>query len=157
MLEKGCLLLLTFYNKKSKIENDFQIEVCKMINYKTGQRKIILDYLINNEDKFVSADEIFEYMKNNKYEVGQTTIYRFLNLLEKNNSVRVENKNHTKYYQYVPQENCNHLFLKCKRCGKSLDIKCQEFEDINQHIKNEHNFELDYNTIIYGTCDNCSK
>ena len=128
-----------------------------MISYKTGQRKIIMDYLIKNKNKFVNAEEILEYMKKNKQEVGLTTIYRFLNLLEENNNVRVETKNHTKYYQYVPQENSNHLFLKCKNCGKSLNLKCQEFEDINKHIKNEHKFMLDYNTIIYGTCDNCSK
>ena len=65
-----CTLLLTFYEKSSRIENDFQIE--------------------------------------------------------KNNNVRVETKNHTKYYQYVPQENSNHLFLRCKSCGKSLNLKCQE-------------------------------
>ncbi len=69
-----------------------------MISYITGQRKNIMDYLIKNEDKFVNAEEILEYMKKNKQEVGLTTIYRFLNLLEKNNNVRVEKENHTKYY-----------------------------------------------------------
>ena len=49
-----------------------------MISYKTGQRKSILDYLIKNKDKFVNAEEILEYMKKNKQEVGLTTIYRFL-------------------------------------------------------------------------------
>lgn len=128
-----------------------------MINYKTGQRKIIMDYLIDNKDRFLNAEEILEYMKEHQLEVGLTTIYRFLNLLEKNNSVRIEMKNHTKYYQYVQQENSNYLFLKCRNCGKAFDLKCQEFEDINEHIKKKHKFKLDNNTIIYGICDNCSK
>lgn len=127
-----------------------------MINYKTGQRKIILNYLENNKDKFVSAEEISEYMKKHHKEVGLTTIYRFLNMLEKNNEARVETKNHTKYYQYAPQENCNQLFLKCKNCGKSQNLTCKEFEDVNAHIQKEHKFKLDYNTIIYGTCANCA-
>ena len=135
----------------------FNLRCSKVLNYNTGQRKIIMDFLIKNKDIFLNAEDILEYMKKNKQEVGLTTIYRFLNLLEKNNNVRVESKNHTKYYQYVPQENINHLFLKCKNCGKSLNLKCREFEDINKHIKNEHKFKLDYNTIIYGTCDSCSK
>jgi Fur family ferric uptake transcriptional regulator len=129
----------------------------KMISYKTGQRKIIMDYLVNHENEFVNAEEILEYMKKHKQEVGLTTIYRFLNKLEKENSLRVETRNHTKYYQYVPQEEGNHLFLKCKECGKSLNLDCHEVDEINQHIKDEHKFKLDYNTIIYGTCDNCSK
>ena len=53
------------------------------MSYKTGQRKNIMDYLIKNKDKFINAEEILEYMKKNKQEVGLTTIYRFLNLLEK--------------------------------------------------------------------------
>ena len=109
-----------------------------MINYKTGQRKTIMNYLTNNKGKFVSAEEILEYMKKNQQEVGLTTIYRFLNLLEKDNSVRVEIKNHTKYYQYVPQESNKHLFLKCKTCGKSMSLNCKEFENVNNHIKKEH-------------------
>jgi Fur family ferric uptake transcriptional regulator len=128
-----------------------------MINYKTEQRKIIMDYFRKNKNKFVNAEEILEYMQKNEHEVGLTTIYRFLNLLEKNNNVRVETKNHTKYYQYVSKENDNNLFLKCKSCGKSLNLKCKEFEDINNHIKNEHKFKLDSNTIIYGICENCFK
>lgn len=128
-----------------------------MINYKTEQRKIIMNYLKKNIDRFVNAEEILKYMIENKQEVGLTTIYRFLNLLEKNNNVRVETKKHTKYYQYLPQDSNNHLFLKCKNCGKSLDLDCKEFENVNNHIEKEHKFKLDYNTIIYGTCDTCSK
>ena len=125
-------------------------------NYKTEQRKIIMDYLIKNKDKFINAEEILEYMKKHKQVVGLTTIYRFLNLLEKNNNVRVEIRNHTKYYQYIPQECHKQLFLKCKNCGKSMNLECKEFENVNQHIKREHKFKLDYNTIIYGTCSKCS-
>lgn len=126
-------------------------------NYKTVQREIVMNYLINNKDKFVTADEILKYIEQNGHTVGLTTIYRLLNLLEKNNNLRVDVKNHTKYYQYVLKENSNHLFLKCKKCGKSMNLDCKTFENVNNHIKKEHNFNLDYNTIIYGTCNTCSK
>ena len=36
-----------------------------------------MDYLVNHENEFVNAEEILEYMKKNKQEVGLTTIYRF--------------------------------------------------------------------------------
>lgn len=71
--------------------------------------------------------------------------------------MRVENINHTKYYQYVSKENNNHLFLKCKKCGKHVNLDCTEFENVSMHIKEEHNFYLDYNTIIYGICEKCFK
>ena len=128
-----------------------------MVKYKTDQRKTIMNYLINNQDKFVTAEEILEDMKNSKQIVSLTTIYRFLNMLENNNNVRVETINHTKYYQYIKDKNKQHLFLKCKNCGKSIDLNCKEFENINNHIKNEHKFNLDYNTIVYGVCEKCNK
>lgn len=125
-------------------------------NYKTEQRKVITEYLIENKDKFINAEEILQYMKRNNQIVGLTTIYRFLNLLEENNNVRTEIRNHTKYYQYITNECQNHFHLKCKICGKTMHLNCKEFENVNQHIKYKHKFSLDYNTIIYGTCDMCS-
>ena len=128
-----------------------------MIKYKTEQRKILLDFLIKNKKKFISAEEILIFMKNNNQDVGLTTIYRFLKELENDNSVRIEIKEHTKYFQYVENDNSNHMFLKCKKCGKSLDLGCHEVEELNHHINEEHKFKLDSNTIIYGTCNKCSK
>lgn len=125
-------------------------------NYKTEQRKLIKDYLIENKEKFVNVEEILHYMNEHNQIVGLTTIYRFLNLLEENNNVRTEIRNHTKYYQYITNECSNHFHLKCKKCGKTIHLNCKEFEKVNQHIKKEHKFNLDYNTIIYGMCNSCS-
>lgn len=124
-------------------------------NYRTEQRELIKKYLIENEDKFVNAQEILQYMKNKNQVIGLTTIYRFLNLLEKNNNVRTEIKEHTKYYQYITNKCQNHFHLKCKKCGKIMHLNCDEVENVNKHIRKEHKFNLDYNTIIYGTCDKC--
>ena len=124
--------------------------------YKTGQRKLIEEYLINNKDKFVSSDDILEYMKSHSQVVGLTTIYRYLKLLEENNSVRTEVKNHTKYYQFISDECNNHFHLKCKNCGKIIHLHCEEFEKVSNHIMEEHKFKLDCNTIIYGMCEKCN-
>ena len=126
-------------------------------NYRTEQRKMIENYLIEKKDKFINAEEILQYMKKNNHIVGLTTIYRFLNLLEQNNNVRIEIRNHTKYYQYISDECCHHYHLKCKKCGKTIHLDCEEFEEVNEHIQNEHKFKLDNNTIIYGTCNVCLK
>ena len=126
-------------------------------NYKTGQRKLIEEFLIINKEKFVNAEDIMHYMKEHNQIVGQTTIYRFLNLLEEKRNVRTEIINHTKYYQYISDECSNHFHLKCKKCGITIHLNCREFENVNNHIKDKHKFNLDYNTILYGICGKCSK
>ena len=123
--------------------------------YNTEQRKEIKEYLLLNKEKFISADEILKHMEMNNQEVGQTTIYRFLKMLEDNNEVRTEIKNHTKYYQIIEKECSNHYHLKCKKCGKTVHLDCKEFEEVNEHIVNKHKFKIDHNTIIYGICNNC--
>lgn len=125
--------------------------------YNTEQRCLIEKYLIENDKKFVSSKDILDYVKKNGMDVGLTTIYRTLSLLEKENKVRVELRDHTKYYQYVSQNCSKHFHLKCKKCGKMEHLDCKEFMHATEHIIEDHNFEVDYNTIIYGVCGKCAK
>ena len=125
-------------------------------NYTTDQRNIIERYLIDKKDEFINCQDILKYVQKNKAEIGLTTIYRFLNLLEKNGKVRVEVYEHTKYYQYIQDECSNHFHLKCKKCGKVIHLNCNTFKSLNDHITEKHKFKLDYNTMIYGICEDCS-
>ena len=125
-------------------------------NYNTEQRKLIKEFLVSNKERFINVQEILDYMKNKNEPVGETTIYRFLNLLEKNDCVRTEIRNHTKYYQYISNDCMTHFHLKCKKCGKTIHLECNTFEEVNKHIKDKHKFDLDHNTIIYGTCNKCN-
>lgn len=126
-------------------------------NYKTEQRKELLDYMAKNNNKFVKADDIEKYLKNRNISVGLTTIYRFLNSLEKQGKVRVEYREHTKYYQYISEECNNHYHLQCKKCGKLIHLHCEEIEELKEHIAKEHNFEIDSMATIMGICATCNR
>ena len=124
-------------------------------NYKTQQRELIKEYLVSNKDKFINVEDVLQYMKTKNQPVGETTIYRFLKLLENENSVRTEIRDHTKYYQYISNECATHFHLKCKKCGKTIHLECNSFDNVNKHIREEHGFNLDHNNIIYGMCNKC--
>ena len=125
-------------------------------NYKTEQRKELLDYMIKNSKKFVKADEIEKHLKNKNISVGLTTIYRFLNSLEKQGKVRIELREHTKYYQYISEECNNHYHLQCKKCGKLIHLHCDEINQLKMHIAKEHDFEIDSMATIMGICSECN-
>ena len=124
--------------------------------YNTEQRKKLLLFLVSNKDKYVSAEEIERYVEKEKINVGLTTIYRFLNSLEKQGKVRVELKEHTKYYQYILDECEHHYHLKCKECGKIIHLDCEEMEELKQHIYKDHSFIIDSKFEIYGLCEKCN-
>lgn len=125
--------------------------------YKTGQRKELFEYMKQNCNEFVSAESIQKYLQQKGKKVGLTTIYRFLNSLEEQRKVRVELKEHTKYYQYILEECNNHFHLKCEKCGKLIHLHCNDIEKFKKHISKEHEFEIDYKTPILGVCKYCQK
>ena len=105
------------------------------MNYNTEQRKLIEEYIMTNQEKFVNVEEIKKYMEKNNRKVGTTTIYRYLNNLEQEEKIRTEIKEHTKYYQYISNECSNHFHLKCKKCGETIHLDCKDFEEVNEHIQ----------------------
>ena len=113
--------------------------------------------MIKNSKKFVKADEIEKHLKNKNISIGLTTIYRFLNSLEKQGKVRIELREHTKYYQYISEECNNHYHLQCKKCGKLIHLHCDEIEELKVHIAKKHDFEIDSMATIIGICSECQE
>ena len=125
-------------------------------NYNTEQKKLILDCLKENSDTYVSVDEISKYLVNKGVQVGVTTIYRYLNFLEKTGAVRIENMKNTRYFQYIIEDCKNHYHIKCEKCGKMEHLDCEEIISLCNHVKSEHNFVISQKNVIYGICGLCA-
>ena len=76
----------------------------KMANpgYATANRKKILDFLKENHNRTLTVSDIDMYLKNCDSEVNITTIYRYLDKLEKEGTVikYVAEKGSQATYQY---------------------------------------------------------
>ena len=128
--------------------------------YKTENRRRIIEYLQSSMDTTVSVKEIHDYLSEHDCNVNLTTIYRFLDKLEKEGTVisYVSEKGDKTTYQYVGETgHCsNHLHLKCVKCGRIIHLDCHFMEDIAGHIENHHDFVIQCkNSIIYGICKDC--
>ncbi len=129
--------------------------------YNTKQREKILNFLKEKKDSNTTAEEILAYFNSKGENIGKSTVYRFLNNLVKENVIKkymVEGRN-CSCYQYIEEKNCKeHYHLKCERCNKIIHLECDEFKEIQKHIANEHDFELDsIKTVLYGICKECNK
>ncbi len=130
--------------------------------YTTASRKKILEYLMQNSDRAVSANKIWMYLRECDSEVNITTIYRYLDKLAKEGTVMkyVAEKGGQAVYQYVELgHHCEeHLHLKCVRCGKIIHLDCAFMDEICMHILSDHGFTLQCrNSILYGVCAQCSE
>ena len=129
-------------------------------HYSTSSRKKILEILKKSKDKTITASQIGDQLKAMESEVNITTVYRYLDRLEKDGTViRYASGQGTQAsYQYVDQgQGCEgHLHLKCVKCGKILHLDCEFMKEISEHIQKDHGFSLQCkNSILYGICREC--
>lgn len=128
--------------------------------YATVSRKKILDFLKQSSERTVTAAEISAYLKEQDSEVNITTIYRYLDKLEREGTVMkyLAEKGSQAGYQYVELgHRCEeHLHLKCMECGRIIHLECAFMEEIAEHIRRDHGFLLQCkNSILFGTCGEC--
>ncbi len=132
----------------------------KKQDYNTKARRYILEFLSSKADTTVSAKDILDYLNDKGENISLTTVYRYLNKLsEEKDVIKFSEGNSSKsVYQYAPRENAchNHLHIQCVKCGRLIHLDCDFIEELSNHIKEKHNFSLEYSgSILYGVCDNC--
>ena len=130
--------------------------------YKTKQKDQIMNCLIQNKDRHITADEILEELNREKALVGKTTIYRYLDKLVSQGIVRkyIIEEGKRACYQYMEQNHaCNeHYHLKCVDCGELFHLECDYLQQLDAHIRDRHHFKVDHSkTVLYGRCGSCGK
>ena len=128
--------------------------------YATASRKKILDFLKENKNRTLTVLDIDAYLKECDNEVNLTTIYRYLDKLEKEGTVMkyVAEKGSQATYQFVESgHHCEeHLHLQCVKCGRIIHLECNFMQEILEHVEKEHGFVMQCkNSIVYGTCREC--
>ena len=100
-----------------------------------------------------TAQEIYEFVKNNYPNISIATIYRILGVFEEQQkALHIEIPNKPDCYDY----NLNkHYHLSCKKCKKVYDIDMPYLSELN---KKTDNYSIDNHIILFnGTCANCLK
>jgi len=130
--------------------------------YKTKQRQLILNYLIQNKNTHITADDVSDHLRRQGTSVGKATIYRYLDRLVAQNVVRRFSLGNraSACYQYIgDDQDCQaHYHLMCTGCGKLIHMECSDLDRIFCHLDEEHSFKADPSkTIVYGECRECSR
>ncbi len=129
--------------------------------YNTKQKRSIMQLLEDNKDRQFSCDEITDALKSNGTPVGKTTVYRFLDSLERKGQVRKYTDSYSKIssFQYIDEQlNCQeHMHLKCVCCGGLVHLGCEFMSEVGKHILEHHKFRVDNSkTVILGVCESCN-
>lgn len=128
--------------------------------YHTRQQKVILQFMEQMEQGYITVSQIAEYLKMQGESVGLTTIYRHLDRFQKEGIVRkiMLDGNSGACYQYIGSraDEENQFLLKCEDCGDIMNMDCGHMKELYSHVLEEHHFNVNpHRTMFYGVCEKC--
>ena len=111
------------------------------MQYHTRQKDSILALLQEQEEQFLTVDEIRLRLTQDGISVGQSSVDR--------SSAR---------YCYVGRpETAAHGKLVCLQCGATRPLECHMLDELSQHLEGAHGFRIEPSrTVLYGLCAKCA-
>jgi len=124
----------------------------------TPQRRAIVDTIVDNEGKHLTAEEIYDEVKNNCPEIGLATVYRTILLLEE---IGVVSKLHlndgcSRYELVHGDERHRHHHLVCNECNALIEVEDDLLDELEASIEKQYGFKIvDHSVKFFGTCSDC--
>lgn len=147
--------------KSTSIDMNALKEDLKKKGYKlTPQRRSIVDTIISNEGKHLTAEEIYDEVKKTCPEIGLATVYRTILLLEELGIIsRLDlNDGCSRYEMVHSDETHRHHHLICNICHSVSEVQDDLLDELESDIQKEYKFKiLDHSVKFYGICDECQK
>lgn len=127
----------------------------------TPQRRAIIEILLKNDSEHLSSEEIYDLVRVDCPEIGLSTVYRTMQLLDEIDAISKLNLDDgcIRYELNLDEEDAHHHHhLICKSCGKIIEVKEDLLDNIENEIQNLYKFNiLNHDVKFYGTCDDCNK
>ncbi|MEG6521867.1 Fur family transcriptional regulator [Desulfotomaculum sp. 1211_IL3151] len=126
----------------------------------TPQRQIILKVMLENKDKHLSAEDVYNLVKRKAPDVGLATVYRTLELFLEHEIVHSVNfGDGRKRYEYGDSsEGHHHHHAICLKCGKILEINEDLLEVLEKQVTQDYGFTVtDHELKIFGYCNACKE
>ena len=122
----------------------------------TKQREAIAE-LLRSHDVFFTAQEIHQRLQRAQVKIGLSTVYRLLSGMvaagEIDSVVRSDGQT---LYRACSEEHHHHL--RCRACGKAVEITVAEIESFSKKLGKQHGFtKLQHIIEISGLCKMCSQ
>ena len=144
-----------------KFELDNLREKLAEKNYKmTPQRREILRvFLEQGENHHLSAEEVYDILRNNNFDFGLATVYRSVELLNEIGLLtRIDFGDGRARYELNTAAPHNHHHLLCLNCKKVIEFEEDLLESLEKFIEQKSDFEIiNHEVKFFGYCSDCKR
>lgn len=130
------------------------IQILKEKGYKyTGKRIQILEFFASR-DKYLTAKDVLEYLRQSYPTISFDTVYRNLSLFSDLGILEFTELSGERHFRFSCGTERHHHHFICLDCGKTKEIEMcpmnQIYEELMGFTISGHKFE------IYGYCQDCA-
>ncbi len=118
----------------------------------TLPRVKILEILESNEDRHMTAEDVYKSLLERGEEIGLATVYRVLTQFV---NAGLAEKHHFEGGQAIFEldRGSHHDHIVCVQCGRVEEFVDATIEQCQNDIARKHSFKItDHSLIIYGDC-----
>jgi Fur family ferric uptake transcriptional regulator len=126
----------------------------------TPQRQTILQVFQNlSRGQHLSAEDLYEMLKEEGENISLSTIYRTLKLLSRMGILReLELAEGHKHYEINQPHPYHHHHLLCVRCNKTIEFKNDSVLKIGSKMAEKEGYHLlDSQLTIHAICPSCQR
>lgn len=122
----------------------------------TKQRSAVAS-MLDDQDVFRSAQEIFARMREQGNGIGLATVYRTLQGMVEDGEVDVlRTDDGESVYRRCGTGHHHHLV--CRVCGRTVEVQDQPVERWATKVASDHGFtEVEHQVEVFGTCPECAR
>ncbi len=126
----------------------------------TPKREHVLRVLLENKDKHLSAEEVYNLVKQRSPDVGLATVYRTLELFSNFNIIHtVDFGDGRKRFEFGAENTGEHRHhhLICRHCGRIIEVNEDLLGELEERVSRDYDFSIsDHELKIYGLCCKCT-
>jgi Fur family ferric uptake transcriptional regulator len=122
---------------------------------RTGQRDLIMEIFLRNEQHLTSED-LYWLVQKQDPTVGHTTVYRTLKLLTEAGLAREVRfgDNRTYYEHHFEHQHHDHMI--CTECGKVIEFYSPDIEELQDQMADKFKFRPTHHSLrMWGVCSDC--
>ena len=139
--------------KISEMENQFKEHRL------TPQRRLVLEIFLENSERHLSAEEVFQVSREKGEDIGLATIYRSLDLLEELGLLHKMNFGDGRSRYEIASSNVehhHHHHLVCLGCTRIFEVEDVLLHQLENVVENKYQFKIiNHNLQFYGYCAVC--